>query len=227
MPRGQVLTILLVAALLVGGCESGVPRAEPPTMSPTEPSPLAGVDLSNVPAACIDLGMDDCRRLVAEIAEQVPAGIAPTYIQVGPFGCIEGGGCPRSLIARPQGDVTIEAAGGAISYHVTAAAGGGPLTIERQETFLMAATRHARRPHVRARSLRPLERHRCRRELVGSDRPGRWRPPGRHQRGERHPRHRRSRSRHVHLRGRIHRPTRAARWVERVPGLHVTARAVD
>jgi hypothetical protein len=82
--------------------------------------------------------MDDCRRLVAEIAEMVPADIAPTYIQVGPFGCQEGGGCARSLVARPQGDATIEAGGGAISYRITAAAGGGNLTIERQDAFLMA-----------------------------------------------------------------------------------------
>jgi hypothetical protein len=81
--------------------------------------------------------MDDCRRVTAEIAALLPAGTDPTYVQVGPFGCQEGGGCARSLVARPQGDVTIEAGAAAIAYHVTAAGGGGNLTIERQDSFLM------------------------------------------------------------------------------------------
>jgi hypothetical protein len=143
MPR--VAVALIAAALLTGACAGSAPSPSTGTAPPASPSPSVpassaptGIDLSAVPTACINLGMDDCRRLIAEIAEQVPAGIAPTYIQVGPFGCPEGGGCARSLVARPQGDVTIEADGGAISYHVTAAVGGGKLTIDRQDAFLMA-----------------------------------------------------------------------------------------
>jgi hypothetical protein len=143
MPR--VAAALIAAALLTGACAGSAPSpststAPPATPPPTVPASSAptGIDLSGVPTACINLGMDDCRRLVAEIAEMVPADIAPTYIQVGPFGCQEGGGCARSLVARPQGDATIEAGGGAISYRITAAAGGGNLTIERQDAFLMA-----------------------------------------------------------------------------------------
>jgi len=142
MPR--VASVLVAAALLTGACAGSAPSPSTSTAPPATPSPTVrassattGIDLSGVPTACINLGMDDCRRLVAEIAEMVPAGITPIYMQVGPFGCQEGG-CARSLVARPQGDVTIEAGGGAISYHVTAAAAGGKLTIERQDAFLMA-----------------------------------------------------------------------------------------
>jgi hypothetical protein len=83
---------------------------------------------------------------VAEIAELVPAGPVPTYLQVGPFGCVEGGGCARTLAARPQGDVTIEAGRGAFSFHITAAAGGGRLTIERQDAFLISVEPQSQPP---------------------------------------------------------------------------------
>ena len=143
MPRA-IAVVMLVAAFLTGACAGSAPSPSTSTSPPATPSPSVagstaptGVDLDGVPTACINLGMDDCRRVVAEVAALVPAGTAPTYVQAGPFGCPEGGACARSLIARPQGDVTIEAGPGAISYHVTAAAGGGNLTIERQDAMLM------------------------------------------------------------------------------------------
>ena len=146
MPR--VAAALIAVALLSGACAESAPAlsasAAPTSTAPWTPSPSVaestaptGIDLSAVPTACINLGMDDCRRVTAEVAALVPVGTVPTYVQVGPFGCPEGGGCARSLIARPQGDVTIEAGAAAIAYHVTAAAGGGNLTIERQDPFLM------------------------------------------------------------------------------------------
>ncbi len=147
MPR--VAAALIAFAILTGACggsapapsgSTGAPSAAPtatPSPSVVQSTAPTGIDLSAVPTACINLGMDDCRRITAEVAALIPAGTAPTYVQVGPFGCPEGGGCARSLVARPQGDVTIEAGPGAISYHVTAAMGGGNLTIERQDSFLM------------------------------------------------------------------------------------------
>lgn len=64
----------------------------------------------------------------------MPPGSAVTYIQVGPFGCAAGAGCAPSLAERPQGDVTLEAGVGALSYHVTVSS-GSELTIERQDAF--------------------------------------------------------------------------------------------
>ena len=143
MPRGRLAALLVLATLTLGACATGT--ATPSFESTQAPTPAAagsasptGVDLSGVPTACVNLGAEDCRRIVAEIAHLVPAGPAPTYLQVGPFGCVEGGGCARTLAARPQGDVTIEVGSGAFSFHVTAAAGGGKLTIERQDAFLMS-----------------------------------------------------------------------------------------
>jgi hypothetical protein len=145
MPRRRLVTILALA-LLATACGQAA-LSEPASTASPHPSPTAstsaaestapsGIDLSAVPTACINLGMDDCRRVTAEVAAQIPAGTAAVYVQVGPFGCADGGGCARSLVARPQGDVTIEAAGGTLAYHVTAAA-DGLLTIARQDSFLM------------------------------------------------------------------------------------------
>jgi hypothetical protein len=155
MPRGHLLALLVIATLTSGACANGTASpsdssTQAPTSTPTPGSSASteptGVDLSGVPTACVNLGMDDCRRIVAEVAELVPGGIAPIYLQVGPFGCVEGGGCARTLAARPEGDVTIEAAGGAVSYHITAAAGRGNLTIERQDAFLISVEPQSQPP---------------------------------------------------------------------------------
>lgn len=138
-----LLALLIVIAALTGACaasaspsaRTAVPSDAGPTTSPSESTAPTGVDLSSAPTACINLGMDHCRRVIAEVAELVPVGTAPTYIQVGPFGCATDQGCAPSLAERPQGDVTLEAGAGALSYHVTVAGDGGELTIERQDAF--------------------------------------------------------------------------------------------
>jgi hypothetical protein len=94
-----------------------------------------GIDLTAIPTACVGLGADDCRRVVAQLSTIVPAGSAVTYIQVGPFGCAAGQGCVPSLAERPQGDVTLEAGAGALSYHVTVAGEGAEIRMERQDAF--------------------------------------------------------------------------------------------
>jgi hypothetical protein len=136
--------VLSMGVLACGGTTSSPPQGASPvasaqspsassasTSSPTSP---AGIDLTNVPTACIGLGADDCRRVVAKVATIVPVGSAVTYVQVGPFGCATAEGCGPSLLERPQGDIRLDAGAGALSYHVTAN-GGGDLTIERQDAF--------------------------------------------------------------------------------------------
>ena len=50
------------------------------------------------------------RDLAATVLE---AGDPPAaYVQVGPFGCVAVERCPSTLVARPEGDVTIEWSGG-------------------------------------------------------------------------------------------------------------------
>jgi hypothetical protein len=140
MPR--VAAALIALALLTGACVGSAPspstRATPsttPSPSVAETTAPTGIDLTAVPTACINVGMDDCRRVASEVAALLPAGTAPTYVQVGPFGCATEQGCAASLVERPQGDVTLEAGAGALSYHVTVAGGGAQLTIERQDAF--------------------------------------------------------------------------------------------
>jgi len=156
MSRASIALSLIAAAFAVGACATST--ASPSTASAQAPTPAAngtptaapsgsaapsaaqtpagsGPDLTSVPTACIGLGADDCRRVVAQVATIVPPGSAVTYIQVGPFGCAAGEGCAPSLAERPQGDITLEAGVGALSYHVTVSGGGAELTIDRQDAF--------------------------------------------------------------------------------------------
>lgn len=142
MPRAFALGGVLAIALFASACGGSGPSPSAstapsvvPSSSPTASAQPAGIDLSSVPTACFGLGADDCSRVVAQVSTIVPAGTAATYIQVGPFGCATGQGCGPSLAERPQGDVTLEAGAGALSYHVTVAADGAQLTIERQDAF--------------------------------------------------------------------------------------------
>ena len=184
MVRASIVLTLVVAAFVASGCaaagcaararcrrhrrQARVHRKRRST-EPTPPGSAGptGSDLTTVPTACIGLGADDCRRVVAQVATIMPPGSAVTYIQVGPFGCAAGAGCAPSLAERPQGDVTLEAGVGALSYHVTVSS-GSELTIERQDAFgvllgpRVAAAGHGRGAAVRAGPLRPVERDRPR-----------------------------------------------------------------
>ena len=131
-----LLALLIVIAALTGACAaSASPPAATAPPSTADPTAPAGIDLSAIPTACVGLGADDCQRVVAQLATIVPAGTAATYLQVGPFGCATDQGCAPSLAERPQGDVTLEAGAGALSYHVMLAGDGAELTIERQDAF--------------------------------------------------------------------------------------------
>jgi hypothetical protein len=132
---------LVAGAFLASGCAGSVPpptasaSSTAPSASPAQSAAPAGIDLTSIPTACVGLGADDCRRVVAQVATIVPDGSAVTYVQVGPFGCAAGEGCAASLADRPQGDVTLEAGAGALSYHVTVVGDGAELQLDRQDAF--------------------------------------------------------------------------------------------
>ncbi len=147
MTRSPLVRFAL-AVFMVAACSIPLPSPSTTAQAPTVAAPTAsttasatasaapvGVDLTDVPTACIGLAPQDCSRVLAETASVVPAGTVVRYVQVGPFGCAAGGDCPASLAARPQGDVTLEAGAGALSYHVTSTGPEAGLTIDRQDAF--------------------------------------------------------------------------------------------
>lgn len=139
--RAPLTAVLaLVAALVLTACVGTGPGGSgtsgpPPSSETAAPSdgPLEGA-FGNVPTACLGLGEDDCRRVLGHVAA-VSTATDPRvrYLQVGPFGCAAGGGCPTSLVARPEGDVTIETASGTIGFHVKAV--GDRVEVIAQERF--------------------------------------------------------------------------------------------
>jgi hypothetical protein len=145
------LVLCMLAGLSIAACATPIPSPPstsqpsavvPPSAAPTASAAPAGVDLTAVPTACVGLAPQDCSRVLAETASVVPAGTVVRYVQVGPFGCAASGACPASLAARPQGDVTLEAADVALSYHVTWTDPASGLAIDRQDAFgvLLAPT---------------------------------------------------------------------------------------
>ena len=152
---------LLVGSILLVGCASATgspsssavpgptddpgPSASVPQPSATEPQPSATgrqpsgtpagtVTLEGVPTACIGLGEQDCRRVIAHVTTLLTSDDSRVgYVQVGPFGCPGGVRCPTTLAARPEGEIVLESAGGALSFHVKVT--DGILDARRQETF--------------------------------------------------------------------------------------------
>jgi hypothetical protein len=129
LPRRTVsiLPALLAVPLLIAACAAGGASGAPADGSP--PSDVASA-LPGAPheiaTACITLGTVDCERARAlALAELTPADPPPLYVQVGPFGCAEGvERCPATLVARPEGDVVVEFAGGTgFSVHLKVGAG--------------------------------------------------------------------------------------------------------
>jgi hypothetical protein len=103
------------------------PSAAAASSAPSEPpaAPRGFLD-REVLTACLDLGPIDCSRARDLAAGALAAGDPPArYIQIGPFGCLAGEGCPPTLVARPEGDVTIEFDGGqGITVHLKLAPDG-------------------------------------------------------------------------------------------------------
>lgn len=134
--RGALVVTILVS--LLAGCAgapdpsprgpSSVPSAGAPTASAatsaapagasstaptTSPDPTGaaaeGALEPTVPTACLTLGEADCARARTLAASTLADGEpAVVYVQVGPFGCATGDACATTLVARPEGDVTLE-----------------------------------------------------------------------------------------------------------------------
>jgi hypothetical protein len=147
-PRFSVLTLLAACSLLLLGCAAGGASAPPPSVASTgpgvsaapslatEPTPgtTGGVAIAGVPTGCYGLGEVDCRLVREHVATLLTAADPPVhYIQIGPFGCPNEQGCPTTLDARLEGDVTVESGGAAIGFHVKS--NGGVLEAVRQEVF--------------------------------------------------------------------------------------------
>ena len=136
----RVLPALLTAMALLAAC--GAPPAPSPAASPvatdaaaTDPAPGSGAVDPALPRACLGLADPDCGQAL-DAAAGVVDGLGPiAYVEVGPFGCRDGEGCPPTLLARPSGQVTFEpAAGDPIAVMVTLGP-DGVLTAERGEAF--------------------------------------------------------------------------------------------
>ena len=114
------------ASSTAGASESALPES-----SAANPG---GTSLDSVPTACVGLGEQDCRRVVAQVATVLtPQDPSIVYVQIGLFGCPAGQGCPTTLAARSEGDVTLEFAGGAIGFHIKAS--DGNLDVQRLEAL--------------------------------------------------------------------------------------------
>ncbi len=146
LTRGSLLgtCILLLAACAAAGGSGPPPSisstgpgvtAEPSLApGPTTSASTGGPALDGIPTGCYGLDEVDCRAVREHVATLLTAGDPPVrYIQIGPFGCAAAQGCPKTLDARPEGDVTIESNGGAIGFHVKS--NGGVLEAVRQEVF--------------------------------------------------------------------------------------------
>jgi len=142
-------SLLAACSLLLAACAAGGASAPPSsavastgpglTVAPSvasEPPPATngGAALAGVPTGCYGLGEVDCRLVRDHVATLLTAtDPAIRYVQIGPFGCAAGQGCPTTLAARPEGDVTVESNGEAIGFHVKS--NGETLETVRQEVF--------------------------------------------------------------------------------------------
>ena len=135
-PRLAHVASFIVAFVLFVACASNSaspPAGAGPTDDPQPASTASGVvSLEGVPTACIGLGEADCRRVVAQVTTLLTSDDPRIgYVQVGPFGCAVAPSCPTTLVARPEGDITLESAGGALAFHIKVA--DGNLDAQRQE----------------------------------------------------------------------------------------------
>jgi hypothetical protein len=133
-PRFLAGSLLAACSLLLAACAAGGASPPPssavastapgvtatPSVAP-EPSPATngGAALGGVPTGCYGLEEVDCHLVRDHVATLLTANDpAIRYIQIGPFGCAADQGCPATLAARPEGDVTVESNGAAIGFHV-------------------------------------------------------------------------------------------------------------
>jgi hypothetical protein len=148
-PRFARVLSLVVAAVLLAAC-AGAAGSPSATLSPTDDPQSTvtvpgAVTLEGVPTACVGLGEADCRRVVAQVTTLLASDDPRIgYVQVGPFGCPNVPGCPTTLAARPEGDITLESAGGALAFHIKVT--DGNLHAQRQEAFGIVLPASSRAP---------------------------------------------------------------------------------
>jgi hypothetical protein len=120
--------VFVIAALMVA-CGAPAPTSTPapaptPTSVPTAPGatpaptdlpagpPPGPAAFADAPTGCLGLDRGSCDQVKAAVAGLV--GDRPAlYVEIGPFGCALAAPCPRTLEARPTGDVLVETADGA------------------------------------------------------------------------------------------------------------------
>jgi hypothetical protein len=134
-PLRPAIVAIIVSTLVLAGCGAAGAASTAPspagssdvaTGEPTASEPAAGAMHPDTPTACFGLGPQDCERARSLAATVLEDGDpAPIYVQVGPFGCVAAERCPTTLVARPEGDVTIEwPGGGGINVHLVVAPDG-------------------------------------------------------------------------------------------------------
>jgi hypothetical protein len=113
MPDPIRRVALVAIALVAIGCSTATTASAPSSDEPEATGP---------PTACLGLGPADCERArTAALAELTATDPPVIYVQVGGFGCPVDMGCPATLAARPEGDVSIDFDDGAgINVHVVA-----------------------------------------------------------------------------------------------------------
>jgi hypothetical protein len=132
-----VRSLLFVAcSTVLVACATATGSPSPRATSSVDPTPVNtnGVVLDGVPTACNGLGEEDCHRVSAHVATLLTAGDPPVqYVQIGPFRCPGEQRCPRTLAARPEGEVILEFPAEAAAFHVRVR--GGIFAAQRQGVF--------------------------------------------------------------------------------------------
>ena len=132
--------VVLVGIAACGGPAGSASNERPSPSPPASAAPAASSASLLDPAvihACYGLGEIDCARAMEAAAALLPAGVPVGYVQVGPFGCVNGVECDTTLLARPSGQVLFEpTTGDPLAVQVTLGA-GGELRAEPAEAFMV------------------------------------------------------------------------------------------
>jgi hypothetical protein len=125
-PIVAAFTMLLAAVLAACGAPGPAATLVPAPTPTNVPTPVGATpapsDLpagpapgpaayANAPTGCLGLEAGPCDAVKAAAADLV-GDRQVVYVEVGPFYCQTGSPCPRTLDARPSGEVTIETADG-------------------------------------------------------------------------------------------------------------------
>lgn len=118
-PKGPALACLLILATVLGACAS--------SPSPSPEGSIVEELPRDVALSCWSVGAEECREIFEAALARLPAGRpAVVAAQVMAYGC-ESPPCAPGVLARGQGQVQIEYAGGGglITWQLQLAGGGG------------------------------------------------------------------------------------------------------